>query len=120
MTHKDLKVWRMAIDFVTQLYKVTEAFPKSEMYGLTSQLRRAAVSIPSNIAEGATRNHTKEFIQYLYISLASASEVDTQLIISYNLNYINEQELNTLSNELNEISKMLQGLIKSVKNKASD
>ena len=114
MTHKDLKVWKESIDFVTLLYKVTDSFPKSELYGLTSQLRRAAVSIPSNIAEGASRNHKKEFIQYLYISLASASEVDTQLVISSNLNFINEKELSILSNKLNEISKMLQGLIKSV------
>ena len=117
MTHKDLNVWKMAINFVTSLYKITESFPKSEMYGLTSQLRRASVSIPSNIAEGASRNHNKEFIQYLYISLASASEVDTQLIISNNLNFIDDVKLNKLSSELNEISKMLQGLIKSVKNK---
>ena len=114
MTHKDLKVWKDSIDFVTSLYKVTDSFPKSELYGLASQLRRAAVSIPSNIAERASRNHKKEFIQYLYISLASASEVDTQLVISNNLNFINEKELSILSNKLNEISKMLQGLIKSV------
>ena len=115
MTHKDLDVWKRSIDFVTTLYKLTENFPKSEMYGLSSQLRRASVSIPSNIAEGASRNHKKEFIQFLYISLASASEVDTQLIISCNLNFIDDKQLNKLSKELDEISKMLQGLLKSIK-----
>ena len=118
-THKDLNVWKLAIEFVTSLYKVTDKFPKSELYGLTSQLRRASVSIPSNIAEGAARNHNKEFLQFLYIALSSSVEVETQLIISFNLNYITKLELDDLSNELDTIGKMLQGLIKSIKNKSN-
>ena len=117
MTHKDLNVWKQGISFVTSIYQLTEKFPHSELYGLTSQIRRASVSIPSNIAEGSARNHNKEFIQFLYISLSSAAEVDTQLIIAENLNFIKHEERILLSNELTEISKMLQGLIKSIKNK---
>jgi len=114
-THKDLDVWKKSIEFVTIIYKTTSDFPKSELYGLISQIRRAAVSIPSNIAEGAVRKSKTEFRQFLYIALSSAAEIDTQLIISKNLEYINSNELDKLSKELNTISKMIQGLIKSLK-----
>ena len=114
-THKDLDVWKKSIEFVTEIYSVTASFPKSELYGLTSQIRRAAVSIPSNIAEGATRNHKGEFKQYLYIALASAAEVDTQLIIAHNLKFIEKEVLEKLQSELNSISKMIQGLLRSIK-----
>ncbi|WP_320018351.1 four helix bundle protein [Labilibaculum manganireducens] len=114
-THKDLEVWNKAIDFVTAIYSVSSKFPKSELYGLTSQIRRASISIPSNIAEGASRNHKAEFIQFLYISLPSEAEVDTQLIIAGNLTFIEKESQQKLLSELNTISKMLQGLIKSIK-----
>lgn len=81
-THKDLEVWKKSVEFVTDLYKVTQDFPKEEFYGLTSQMRRAAVSIPSNIAEGSARQGNKELVQFLYIALGSAVELDTQLIIA--------------------------------------
>lgn len=113
-THKDLDVWKKSIRFVTDVYKMTESFPKSELYGLTSQVRRSAVSIPSNIAEGATRKGKSEFKQFLYIALASGAELETQLIISGNLNYVNHDQKETLLNELATISRMLQGLIKSI------
>jgi four helix bundle protein len=113
-THRDLDVWKNSVEFVTQIYKITRLFPKEELYGITNQIRRAAVSIPSNIAEGAARNYDKEFIQFLYIALASGSEVETQLIISKNLNYINENQFNDLSSRLTVIQKMLQGLIRSL------
>ena len=113
-THRDLDVWKNSVEFVTQIYKITRLFPKEELYGITNQIRRAAVSIPSNIAEGAARNHDKEFIQFLYIALASGSEVETQLIISKNLNYINENQFNDLLSRLTVIQKMLQGLIRSL------
>lgn len=113
-THQDLDVWNKAIDFVTLIFKNTESFPKSEVYGLTNQIRRAAVSIPSNIAEGASRKHKTEFIQFLYIALSSASEVDTQLIISNNLNFIDSENTERLQKELYSISKMIQGLLKSI------
>ena len=111
-THKDLDVWKKSIQFVKKIYKITSKFPDTEKYGLTNQMRRCAVSIPSNIAEGAGRNSKKEFKQYLYISLGSISELETQLIISTELNY---QMDNSLLDELNEIRKMLFGLIKSIK-----
>ena len=115
MTHKDLDVWKKSIELVTVIYDITKQFPKEEMFELISQMRRAAISIPSNIAEGATRNSKKEFNQFLYIALASASELETQLIIAKNLNYINKELEQNLVLELNMISRMLQGLIKSIK-----
>lgn len=116
-THKDLDVWKLSIDFVTEIYTITKGFPKEEQFGLTNQIRRAAVSIPSNIAEGAGRQSNKEFLHFLYISLGSVQEVDSQLLISLNLNYLTELENEVLVAKLNQISKMLFGLIKSVKEK---
>ncbi len=110
--HKDLEVWKKSVAFVTEIYRISKSFPKEEIYGLTSQLRRAAVSIPSNIAEGAARQSNKDFERFLFISLGSISEVETQLIISKNLEYLNENEFETLQNKLIEIRKMLLGLIK--------
>jgi four helix bundle protein len=114
-THKDLDVWKKAIELVASIYKITSSFPKEELYGLTSQIRRSAVSIPSNIAEGAARNHDNEFRQFLYIALASGAELETQLIIAKMLGFITDEKSQELINELNSISRMLQGLIKSIK-----
>lgn len=114
-THKDLDVYKKSVDFVTVIYKVTADFPKNEIYGLTSQIRRAAVSIPSNIAEGSARNHQNEFRQFLYVSLSSAAEIDTQILIAYKLGYLTIEQKQQLDNELSSISRMLQGLIKSIK-----
>jgi len=111
-THKDLEVWKRSIEFVSTIYKDLDDFPKSEMYGITSQLKRSAVSIPSNIAEGAARSGNKEFIRYLYIALGSAVEVDTQLLISNNLGFLSTEKYDSLSTEIEEICKMLQGLIR--------
>jgi four helix bundle protein len=86
-SHKDLKVWQESMTLVTQIYKISEDFPKHEIYGLSSQIRRAAVSIPSNIAEGAGRKGENEFKRFLFIALGSLSEVETQLEISQRLNY---------------------------------
>jgi four helix bundle protein len=86
-THKDLQIWQLGIELVETVYKVTAIFPASEMYGLTSQMRRAAVSVPSNIAEGAARQGQKEFIQFLYIALGSLSELETQFVIATRLGY---------------------------------
>jgi four helix bundle protein len=113
-THKDLDVWKIAIDFVTTIYETTSLFPKEEIYGLTSQIRRSAVSIPSNIAEGAGRKSKTEFKQFLYIALASAAELETQIIIAKNLKYLQEDKYENMLKELNTIAKMLQGLIKSI------
>ena len=114
-THKDLDVWKKSIDLVTTLYSMTNSFPKDELFGLTSQIRRAAVSIPSNIAEGAARRSQKEFTQFLYIALGSQQELDTQLIIANNLKYINSNMYNSISMELATIGKMIMGLIKSIR-----
>ena len=83
-THKDLEIWKRGVEFVEKIYKSTAKYPKGEIYGLTSQIRRAAISYPSNIAEGAARFSKKEFVHYVYISLSSLSEIETQLIISEN------------------------------------
>ena len=87
-THRDLKVWIDSINLVTKIYTFTNNFPKEELFGITSQIRRAAVSIPSNIAEGAARTSKKEFLNFLSIALGSASELETQIMISRNLKYI--------------------------------
>ena len=117
MNHKDLDVWKEGISFVRQVYLVTSEFPDSEKFGLTSQLRRAAVSIPANIAEGAGRQSDKELIQFLYISLGSVSEVETLLIISKDLNYLEGDKYEILIMSLQKIRPMLLGLIKYLKNK---
>ena len=105
--HKDLNVWKKSMQFVMEIYSLTSHFPKEEIYGLTSQIRRAAVSIPSNISEGAARQTQKEFCQFLYIAMGSLAELETQLIIAQNLEYIE-----TFDNQpIDEIRKMLNGLI---------
>lgn len=114
-SHKDLEVYKIAMDFVVRIYKITDDFPKKEQYGLTSQLRRAAISIPSNISEGAARRNTKEFIQFLYYSLGSAAEIETQVEISKRLNFLNDTE--DIEKMLKSIINMIAGLIKSLKNK---
>lgn len=112
--HKKLEVWKKAIEFVTKIYKVTESFPDNEKFGLISQIRRSAVSIPSNISEGAGRTGKKEFMQFLSIAQGSTSELETQLIISSNLGYLKNEDI-CLLDELDEISRMIIGLIKSLK-----
>jgi len=113
--HKDLKAWQESISFVSEIYNTTKTFPKSELYCLVSQIRRSAISIPSNIAEGAGRNHKKEYIQFCYISLGSLAELETQLIISSNLNYFNSNSLQKYSQRIRYIRSMITGLIKSLK-----
>ncbi|MEO9884741.1 MAG: four helix bundle protein [Balneola sp.] len=109
--YKKLDVWNKAVDFATQIYSVTKNFPKDELYGLTSQLRRASVSISSNISEGAGRNSDKEFRQFLNISFGSCSEIETQLIISYKLGYLSEDYFASLTEEVISIQKILYKLI---------
>lgn len=111
-THKDLDVWNNSMEFVENIYLLTEKMPKDEKFGLVSQIRRSAISIPSNIAEGAARNSHKEFIQYLYISLGSLAEVETYLLIAQRLNITEET---SLLDDLDSIRKMLLGLIKFLK-----
>jgi four helix bundle protein len=92
-THKDLQIWQSGIELVEIIYKITTLFPASEMYGLTSQMRRAAVSVPSNIAEGAARQGEKEFVQFLYVALGSLSELETQAIIAVRLGYMSDSSV---------------------------
>ncbi|MFA7183066.1 MAG: four helix bundle protein [Bacteroidales bacterium] len=113
-THRDLNVWKVAVDFVTTIYKTTGSFPPSELFGLTNQMRRAAVSIPSNIAEGAGRKSPKEFCQFLSFALGSIAELETQLIISGNLKYISQNHQDELLKTLLEIRKMTLGLKKVI------
>jgi len=116
--HKDLTVYKNSIDFVVSIYRLTKSFPSDEKFGLISQLRRAAVSIPSNIAEGAARKNTKEFIQFLYHSLGSASEIETQIELAKRLNFIDNTK--EIDKALHEIIYLLTALIKSLKNKLTD
>jgi four helix bundle protein len=112
--YKKLNVWILSISLVKNIYNLTRKFPKEEMFVLTQQLRRAAISIPSNIAEGAGRNSNAQFKNFLQISIGSCFEVETQLIISKELEYISEEELETISKELDSIMKMNHNLQKTL------
>ena len=116
VTHKDLDIWKMGLDIVERIYQITGKFPKDEQFGLTAQMRRAAVSIPSNIAEGAARNSKREFLQYLYISLGSLSEVETQLLIAERLGYLTDHEM---LEHVEHLRRKLLNFIKYIKGKAS-
>lgn len=110
-THKNLVVWQKSMLLVRRVYQLTQTFPKDEIYGLTSQIRRAAVSIPSNIAEGYGRSTDKEIIRFLYVSSGSASEVETQLIICRDIEYLSAEQFMELDVLTNEIIRMLSSLI---------
>jgi four helix bundle protein len=114
-SYKDLTVWQKSIDFVASVYLLVKQLPKEETYALSDQIRRAVVSIPSNIAEGFGRNSTKEYVQFLYIALGSASEVETQIIIGQKIGYF--KDIEQYSQDINEIKKMINGLISSLKRK---
>lgn len=112
---RDLTVWQKSISFVESIYKLVKTLPKDETYALSDQIRRAVVSIPSNIAEGSGRNSTKEYIQFLYIALGSACEVETQIIIGQKIGYF--QNIDKHIEDITEIKKMINGLISSLKRK---
>ncbi len=113
-SYQDLQAGKAAINLVKEIYKVTERFPPSEIYGLSSQIRRAAVSIPSNIAEGQGRNSSKEFKQFLSIALGSLAELETQLIIAQEIDYLRSEELKPLLATLDNVRKMARGLSNSL------
>ena len=117
--YKDLDIWKRSIKLVEDIYRVTKSFPREELYGLTSQIRRAAVSIPSNIAEGFTRFHNKEYKQFLYIALGSCSELSTQLIIASRLKYFDNNKIEQLLNGIDEICRMTMSLIKKINSNLS-
>ncbi len=111
--YEKLEVWQISIELVTDAYKLVKLLPKEETYALSDQIRRSAVSIPSNIAEGSSRNSKKEFIQFLYIALGSLCELETQLLIAQNVGYINDIE--NIKQKITSIKKMLNALITSIK-----
>lgn len=110
-SYKDLTVYQKSIELSVMVYKVTEKFPKSELYSLVSQIRRCVVSIPSNIAEGQRRGSKNEYIQFLRISFGSGAELETQLLIAFKVGYLQKDEFEDLINRLDEIMRMLNKLI---------
>ena len=113
-SYKNLIVWQKAIEFVTVIYKTTKLFPSDEKFNLITQINRAVISVPVNIAEGYGRESSKNYLQFLRISRGSILELETLLLISKNLNYLPIEDYEKLTENLNEISKLLQGLIKSI------
>jgi len=113
-SYKELKVWQKAIELVAVVYRHTQSFPKEEMYGLTSQIRRGAVSIPSNIAEGCERNSTRDLIRFVHIAKGSLAELETQLLIAMKLDYLSSALYFELTQKMAEIGRMLNGLITSL------
>ena len=114
-TYADFEVWQAAMDLVTHVYRISRRFPKEEMYGLTSQLRRAAVSVPSNIAEGKGRHSDRELTQFLCHARGSLFEIETQLEIAERLTYITKEESESLRCEATRVGQMLNGLIRSLR-----
>lgn len=118
MNHKNLNVWKESMNLVKEVYLLLDLFPAKEQYGLCSQMRRSAVSIPSNIAEGAARNSNKEFVHFCFISQGSLAELETQLLISADLDYIKKD--NDIFRQIIVIRKLLSGFIKHLQSKTSD
>jgi len=112
---KQLKIWQKWIEIVKEVYTLSNKFPKDELYGLTSQMRRSAVSIPSNVAEGFKRYHSKEYRQFLYVALGSAAELETQLIIAQELGFISEDKLSIISEKIEHLSRMISSLLNKLK-----
>jgi four helix bundle protein len=115
--YTDLDVWNESRNLVKQVYLITQTFPKEEVYGLSSQIKRAAVSIPSNIAEGCGRNHIKDAMQFFYISRGSIFELETQLYLAFDLNFISEDELNNILEKIKTCKKLINGFINYNKKK---
>jgi len=109
--HRDLRVWQEGMDLSVAVYHATETFPKSEMFGLISQMRRASSSVPANIAEGFSRQHKPEFTQFLHVALGSLSELDTFVRLSERLGYLNPDTVSSLDAQIVPVTKMLHSLI---------
>ena len=118
-SYRDLEVWQKSMDLVVECYQITKKFPKAEIYGLTSQLQRAAVSIPANIAEGRERQYTKEFLQHLSIAYGSLAELETHLQIAQRLDYLDMNHLKQMLDKTAEVGRMLNGLRKSLEKKGT-
>jgi len=117
MDFHDLEIWKLGMEIARVTYKITNNYPRSEMFGLSSQMRRASVSIPSNIAEGNGRCHLKEYIQFLYISQGSLLELMTQLELSRDLKFVESDDFKTLYDKCVRLNKMLRSLIKKLRQK---
>ncbi len=116
-SYQDLKVWQLGIGVAESVYRLTAAFPKHELYGLSSQMQRAVVSMPSNIAEGSSRDSTREYLKHLSIAVGSLAELETQLIIAHRLEYCSAEQEEALLAQLKEIGRMLSGLQRSLRAK---
>ncbi|MFD2568163.1 four helix bundle protein [Pseudotenacibaculum haliotis] len=111
---KKLKIWHKAMELCKGIFRITDKFPKSELYSLTSQMNRSAVSVPSNIAEGSSRSSEKEFKRYLEISMGSLFELQTQIMLSNYKGYLNEEKLESIEKQTEELQKMISGFMKSL------
>lgn len=114
-SYRELEVWQKSMDLALECYQMTKKFPKSETYGISSQLQRAVISVPANIAEGRSRRHTKEFLQHLSIAYGSLAEVETYVLFAERLNYITKDQLDRLMLKTAEIGRMINGLQRSLK-----
>ena len=117
MNHKDLEVWKKSMELVIDIYKITQKFPDTEKFGLINQIRRAAVSVPSNIAEGCARNSDKDNLRFVDIACGSLAEIETQLLISVQLEYCEMSKAQILIDKIDNIGRMLSGLKKHLRNK---
>jgi len=113
-TFKDLRAWQESMNLVEMVYLATKEFPKEEIYGLTNQIRRAAVSVPSNIAEGNGRSSGKEYVHFLLIANGSLKELETQMLISEKVGYLHKEKLEEITKQLNSVGRLLTGLRKSL------
>ncbi len=118
-SYRDLEVWQLAMAFARQIYEVTGSFPGDERFGLINQMRRAAVSIPSNIAEGQARSSTAEFQRFIAIAMGSVAELETQVLLSQDLGFLNQDQQQQLMPKLDQIGKMLRGLYRSLDRRAN-
>ena len=119
-TFANLEVWEKSVDLVASVYKITKTFPKEELYTLTSQIRRAAISIPSNISEGRAKRSTKDFMRFIAMASGSAAELETQIVIGERLGYINSEQKGILLNEIGSIARMLNKLYASLEAKSAN
>ena len=117
MHYKELIIWQKSIDLAVKVYRLTEKLPEEELYGLTNQIRRAAISIPSNIAEGNARASTRDYLRFLSIARGSNAEVETQLLICVRLEYLTQEDVEAILSLLNEIERMLNSMIKKLRDK---
>ena len=114
-TYKDLLIWQKSMALVSEVYKLTKSFPNEEMFGLSAQLRKASVSVPSNIAEGYGRNSTKDYVRFLHIAIGSLYEIQTQIEIAFELKYLPSEDFTRLDKLMKEIERMISSLLRKLK-----